>query len=62
MAGIPLADTLRLATENPGRFVGGRGRLEVGARADLIRFDWSQGDRAIKVREAWVHGEKAFCR
>jgi N-acetylglucosamine-6-phosphate deacetylase len=62
MAGIPLADTLRLATENPGRFVGGRGRLEVGARADLIRFDWSPGDRAIKVREAWVHGEKAFCR
>lgn len=61
MAGIPLADALLLATRNPGRFAGGRGRLEVGARADLIRFDWSEGDREIKVREAWVHGEKAFC-
>ncbi|WP_117190752.1 N-acetylglucosamine-6-phosphate deacetylase [Rhizobium terrae] len=62
MAGIPLADALLLATRNPGRFVGGRGRLEVGARADLIRFEWSQGDRAIRVGEAWVHGEKAYCR
>jgi len=61
MAGIPLADALLFATQNPGRFIGGRGRLEVGARADLIRFDWSEGDREIKVREAWVHGEKAFC-
>lgn len=60
MAGLVLADALRLATENPGRFVGGRGRLEVGARADIIRFDWSEGDRELKVREAWVHGEKAF--
>lgn len=62
MACLPLADALVLATQNPGRFVGGRGRLEVGARADLIRFDWSQGDRAIHVSETWVHGEKAFCR
>lgn len=60
MAGISLADALMLATQNPGRFVGGRGRLEVGARADLIRFEWSQGDREIKVRETWVHGERAF--
>lgn len=62
MAGISLADALLLATQNPGRFVGGRGRLEVGARADLIRFEWSQGDRDIRVREAWVHGEKVFSR
>lgn len=62
MANLPLADALVLATQNPGRFVGGRGRLDVGARADLIRFDWSQGDRAIDVRDAWVHGERVFCR
>ncbi|OHV82719.1 N-acetylglucosamine-6-phosphate deacetylase [Rhizobium sp. LCM 4573] len=61
MAGIQLADALMLATKNPGRFVGGRGRMEVGARADLLRFDWSPGDREITVREAWIHGEKAFC-
>ncbi|WP_267553780.1 N-acetylglucosamine-6-phosphate deacetylase [Rhizobium rhizogenes] len=62
MAGIPLADALLLATRNPGRFVGGRGRLEVGARADLIRFEWSQGEREIKVRETWIGGEKALCK
>jgi N-acetylglucosamine-6-phosphate deacetylase len=62
MASLPLADALLLATRNPGRFVGGRGGLDVGARADLIRFDWSQGDRALQVREVWVHGERAFCR
>jgi len=62
MAGMPIADALLLATHNPGRFVGGRGRLEVGARADLIRFEWSPGDREIKVRETWVHGERAFCK
>jgi N-acetylglucosamine-6-phosphate deacetylase len=62
MAGISLADALRLATQNPGRFLGGRGRLEVGARADLIRFDWSHGERDIAVRETWVHGEKVFSR
>lgn len=62
MAGMPLADALLLATRNPGRFVGGRGRLEVGARADLIRFEWSQGDREIRVHETWVRGEKAFSK
>jgi N-acetylglucosamine-6-phosphate deacetylase len=62
MAGITLADALVLAAANPGRFVGNRGKLEVGARADLIRFDWSKGDRALQIREAWVHGEKAFCQ
>lgn len=60
MAGLPLADSLSLATENPGRFVGGLGKLEVGARADLIRFDWSEGDRALTVRETWLHGERVF--
>ncbi len=61
MAGLPLADALLLATRNPGRFVGGRGLLEVGARADLIRFEWSEGERELSVRETWVHGEKASC-
>lgn len=61
IAGLPLADTLLLATANPGRFVGGRGRLEVGARADLIRFEWSEGERELSIRETWVHGEKASC-
>lgn len=60
MAGISLADALQLATRNPGRFVGARGRLEVGARADLIRFEWREGDAAIQVRETWLGGKKVF--
>lgn len=60
MAELGLGVALRLATKNPGRFVGGRGRLEVGARADLIRFDWSPGAREIQILETWVCGEKVF--
>lgn len=62
MAGITLAQSLKLATENPGRFLGGRGRLEVGARADLIRLDWTEGARELAIRETWVHGERVFSR
>ncbi|WP_283193216.1 amidohydrolase family protein [Rhizobium sp. AN80A] len=62
MAEIPLAVALRLATENPGRLLGGRGRLEVGARADLVRFDWAEGAHALEIRETWVRGEKRFQR
>lgn len=62
MAGITLAQSLKLATENPGRFVGGRGCLAVGARADLIRFDWANGTRELTIRETWVTGEKVFSR
>jgi N-acetylglucosamine-6-phosphate deacetylase len=36
--GISLHDSLRMTTENPGRFVGGIGVLRVGAPADLIHF------------------------
>ncbi len=62
MAGLSLADALMLATVNPGRFIGGRGRLEVGARADLIRFEWAPGQRTIEVRETWVSGRKVFSK
>jgi N-acetylglucosamine-6-phosphate deacetylase len=49
MAGVPLACALRLATVNPGRFVGGRGRLVPSASADLIRFHWTPGDRDLVI-------------
>ena len=48
-AGLALADALKLATENPGRFVGGRGRLAVGAAADLMRFRWRPGDPTLAI-------------
>ncbi|MGO4123003.1 N-acetylglucosamine-6-phosphate deacetylase [Inquilinus sp. YAF38] len=58
MVGIPLADALRLATLNPGRFVGGRGVLAVGAPADLIRFRWAPGDRDLAIDTVLVLGEE----
>jgi N-acetylglucosamine-6-phosphate deacetylase len=58
MADLSLADGMRLATANPGRFVDNRGRLAVGEVADLILFDWEQGAAALDIRETYVAGQK----
>jgi N-acetylglucosamine-6-phosphate deacetylase len=58
MADLTLADGLVLATANPGRFVGGRGRLAVGEVADLILFDWEQGAASLDIRETYIAGER----
>ena len=57
LAGLSLADAVRLATVNPGRFVGGRGRLEVGGDADLVRFRWQPGDTRLEAETIMVAGE-----
>jgi N-acetylglucosamine-6-phosphate deacetylase len=57
-AGLSLPDALKLATENPGRFVGGRGRLAVGSSADLMRFRWRPGDPTLAIDEVYLRGEK----
>ncbi len=49
LAGLTLADALRLATVNPGRYAGGRGLLTLGGPADLIRFAWRPGDAALRL-------------
>jgi N-acetylglucosamine-6-phosphate deacetylase len=56
---LSLADALALATENPGRFAGFRGRLEVGAFADIIRFRWRPGDPTLAIEEVFLRGEEA---
>jgi len=58
MAELSLADGLRLATINPGKFVGHRGRLAVGEAADLILFDWQPGAATLEIRQTYVAGEK----
>ena len=50
-----LRTAFRMATRNPGRFVGGRGVLEVGAFADLMRFRWDVKD-GIKIERVLLHG------
>src|SRR5690606_17487889 len=51
LAGLSLADALRLATANPGRLTEDRGRLEPGAPADLITFDLEPDDHALRIRQ-----------
>jgi N-acetylglucosamine-6-phosphate deacetylase len=58
MADLPLVDGLQLATSNPGRFVGDRGRLAKGEVADLIVFDWQPAAASLAIRETFVAGER----
>jgi N-acetylglucosamine-6-phosphate deacetylase len=58
MAGLSLVDGLRLATANPGRFVGRPGRIGIGAPADLIRFAWKPGDDALSLETVLLRGEE----
>ncbi|MBQ0819838.1 amidohydrolase family protein [Microvirga sp. HBU67558] len=62
MAGLALSESLRLATENPGRIIGNRGRLAVGAPADLMQFSWQERQRCLAVSAVWLRGEKVFSR
>lgn len=57
-AEISLAQGLALATRNPGRFVGGRGVLAPGARADMTRFFWSPGDEKLTIADVFLGGER----
>jgi N-acetylglucosamine-6-phosphate deacetylase len=56
MMGSSLADSLRMATENPGRFVGGLGMLRIGAPADLVRFTIEGDGTALKIASVMVKG------
>jgi N-acetylglucosamine-6-phosphate deacetylase len=58
MMGSSLADTLRMATENPGRFVGGLGILRIGYPADLVRFTIERGGTALKIASVIVKGQE----
>ena len=57
-AGISLAEALRMATANPGRFVRGIGTLCPGAPADLIRFTIAENASGLKIEKVWVRGEE----
>jgi N-acetylglucosamine-6-phosphate deacetylase len=55
--GISLGSAIRMATENPGCCIGGRGVLRPGEPADLVRFRWTQGDRTVDIADVHVMGE-----
>lgn len=56
LPGFSLQQAVRMATENPGRFVGNRGLLRVGASADLVQFDWQPGEGDLRIRRVLVRG------
>ena len=62
MTGLSLAQVLGLATRNPGRFAGGRGKLEVGAAADLILFEWAPGAERLDIAATYQAGERVWER
>lgn len=58
MEGFSLGDAIQMATQNPGRFVGQRGRLRVGADADLVRFEWDTAAAMLRISTVFVQGEE----
>ncbi len=56
LPGLSLRHAIQMATENPGRFVGGRGALGVGAPADLVQFTWHPGDGDLTIGRVLVRG------
>jgi N-acetylglucosamine-6-phosphate deacetylase len=61
LAGLPLADAVRMATVNAaraGRVPGRSNGLVAGERADLVEFRFDEEGKRIEVTGTWVGGEK----
>jgi N-acetylglucosamine-6-phosphate deacetylase len=56
LATFSLHEAILMATENPGRFVGGRGALRLGADADLVQFKWDRARAEIQIARVFVRG------
>jgi N-acetylglucosamine-6-phosphate deacetylase len=58
LARVTLADAVAMASTQPAALVGlgPRGRLAVGAPADLVRFGYAAGDRELDVHAVYVAG------
>ena len=59
ITGLLLHEALAMATVNPGKFVPGRGQLNPGSRADVLRFRWQD---EILIEDVWLAGEQVFTR
>lgn len=54
--GLSVADSITMATANPGRFASGAGVLRVGAPADLIRFTLDHDTMTLKLHTVVAKG------
>lgn len=57
-AGVSLAEAVKMATVNPGRFVGCIGVARPGVPADLIRFTLADDARGLNIETVWLKGEE----
>ena len=63
IAGLSLADAVRMATTNAaraGRVPGRTAGLVPGDRADLIEYAFNQSDLTITIKSTYVSGEKVY--
>src|SRR5580704_1525890 len=63
MAGLSLADAVRMATVNAaraGKVPGRTNGLAAGDRADFVQFRWDTEARAINVTTNWVSGQRVY--
>ncbi len=60
MSGFPLSECLAMASTRAAEAIGLDGGLELGARADLILFDWAEGDDGLDLRQTVLAGEIVF--
>jgi N-acetylglucosamine-6-phosphate deacetylase len=54
---LSLSESLRLATQNPARFLGRTGKLQVGASGDLVRFTWERA-AGIQIESVLLQGTR----
>lgn len=63
--GADLAETIPLCTVNPVHILelpDNYGKLQVGAPANLVLFDFCPGDARLTVKKTVRHGQEVFCR
>jgi len=60
MTGLPLGECLAMASTRAASAIGLPGGLEPGARADMILFDWAEGDDGLALRQTVLAGEIVF--
>ena len=58
MTGLSLGESIQLATENPGRFAGGAGLMQVGAPADLVQLRIDSGGNGLRIERVLVKGKE----
>ena len=63
IAGLSLADAVRMATTNAakaGRVPGRAAGLVPGERADMIQYDFNPDDLSITIKSTYLSGEKVY--